>query len=345
MTDASVPPGWKGGFATSNPAFAYPTPDLSSLPLLKNMDNIDKLQRQQKVLWPEFSWETAPGKPDSRCFQMFAPDISRLGYDDTGRIWSIICPQQGACSPSLGCFNVEVTVTGQKGWADEPNRTVNLAAEMEVEGKVWFSPSAHENVLVGAAWKEFDRLGLAFPSEKERAITVFTHRVGAGSDTETAFPLLKGESPRFVAPAFARHESEAWGVGHLEVQIGTIAKTGDPIADDFNARVMGLFNLASGNMLHAGNVLTWNVWFATPELVDTTEWRDHAEKWRKSIDADHGSPDGPGTKARFADGSTFHPVDEAIARELEAIVADLVKLEERAGCGRLGGWLGRVTGR
>ena len=42
-------------------------------------------RRQQKVLWPEFSWETVLGKPASRCFQMFAPDISRLGYDDTGR--------------------------------------------------------------------------------------------------------------------------------------------------------------------------------------------------------------------------------------------------------------------
>src|SRR6185312_7317507 len=50
--------GWIGGFAQSNPAFAYPDPDLSSLPLLDNMDNIRLLERQQAALWPEFSWET-----------------------------------------------------------------------------------------------------------------------------------------------------------------------------------------------------------------------------------------------------------------------------------------------
>jgi hypothetical protein len=53
---------------------------------------------------------------------MFTPDISRLGYTNEGRVCAIICPQQGACSPSLGCMNVEVTVTGQRGWADEANR-------------------------------------------------------------------------------------------------------------------------------------------------------------------------------------------------------------------------------
>src|SRR4051812_8588661 len=57
---------WKGGFAQSDPAFAYPDPDLSSLPLLKNMDNINLLQRQQAALWPEFSWETERGNPDKR---------------------------------------------------------------------------------------------------------------------------------------------------------------------------------------------------------------------------------------------------------------------------------------
>jgi hypothetical protein len=42
-------PGWIGGFSTSNPAFAYPDPNLSSLPLLSNMDNIPRLKRQVHV--------------------------------------------------------------------------------------------------------------------------------------------------------------------------------------------------------------------------------------------------------------------------------------------------------
>ena len=108
----SIPPGWVGGFAQSNPAFAYPDPDLSSLPMLGNMDNILLLQRQWPVKWPEFSWETVPGVPNSRCFQMFAPYISRLGYTDKGRVYSIICPQQGVWIGEKICLNIEVTVTG-----------------------------------------------------------------------------------------------------------------------------------------------------------------------------------------------------------------------------------------
>ena len=132
---------WIGGFAQSNPAFAYPNPDLSSLPLLDNMANIDSLDRQQAIVWPEFSWETQKGSADpKRCFQMFAPDISRVGYTNTGRIYSIICPQQGVCFDSIGCMNIEVTVTGQRGWVDENSKL--LAGDLTVEGKIWFSPSA-----------------------------------------------------------------------------------------------------------------------------------------------------------------------------------------------------------
>ena len=76
---AAEPAGWIGGFEQSNPAFAYPNPNLTSLPLLGNLANIDLLQRQQGAKWPEFSWETCKGSADpKRCFQMFAPYISRL---------------------------------------------------------------------------------------------------------------------------------------------------------------------------------------------------------------------------------------------------------------------------
>lgn len=89
--------------------------------MLQNMDNIDKLQRQQKVLWPEFSWQSEPAQADKkRCFQMFAPDISRIGYTNEGRVYSIICPQQGIRIKDILCLNVEVTVTGQRGWVDQP---------------------------------------------------------------------------------------------------------------------------------------------------------------------------------------------------------------------------------
>ncbi|WP_243076047.1 hypothetical protein [Microbacterium sp. SS28] len=311
-----IPPGWVGGFAQSNPAFAYPDPDLSSLPMLPNMANIGKLDRQQAVLWPEFSWESDPGVPSSRCYQMFAPDISRIGYDDAGRVYSIICPQQGVVFASLGCLNVEVSVTGQRGWVDEPAKT--LAGDLEVTGKIWFSPSAKENSLVKWLWNEFITSGHPFPHDKDHAIKVATF--DPGNPQQPIFPLRQRESTAFPSPAFARHEDVAWNVGHIAVEIGDIATTGDEVADDFNALVMDLFNAYAGNLLTPGNTLTWNVWFDEPQLVNRYEWATHAERWRKSIDADHGSPDGPGTSARYFDGAPYRPLEAAVERELEAIL-------------------------
>lgn len=324
INPTNIPPGWIGGFEASNPDFAYPDPNLTSLPILDNMANIDKLQRQQKVLWPEFSWQTIPGDPSSRCYQMFAPDISRLGYTNEGRVYSIICPQQGACSPNFGCMNVEVTVTGQRGWANEDNR--EMAADMGVEGTIWFSPSAKQNPLVKLLWEKFENSKLPFPSSKAKAIKVTTHKVG--NPNQPLFPLRKGQTKDFPIPEFAQHEDVAWTVGNLSVEIGPLKKTGNDIVDTFNQMVIDGFNLASGNMLKDGNVLTWNVWFTPPELVDQEEWRTHAERWRESIDADHGSPEGEGTPARYFDGTLFR-IGDNLKEDVERKESNFMQDEEQ----------------
>ncbi|WP_296151146.1 hypothetical protein [uncultured Flavobacterium sp.] len=314
--DKGIPPGWVGGFAQSNPKFAYPTPDLSSLPMLDNMANINLLQRQQAVKWPEFSWETEKGNADpKRCFQMFAPYISRLGYTDVGRIYSIICPQQGIYVKRIGCLNVEVTVTGQRGWADENNK--EIAADMTVEGKIWFSPSAHQNPLVKMMWDFFAKSDLPFPSHKAHAIIVTTHKYQ--NPEEPIFPVRKGITNLFESPDFTLHYDEAWTVANIEVEIGPIKKLNIDPVDEFNQLIMDIFNLASGNMLQPGNLLSWNVWFTEPQLVDQQEWRTHAERWRKSIDEDHGSPDGNGTSPRFFDGTPFNAEEELIEEKLQEI--------------------------
>lgn len=318
--NSNIPPGWIGGFAQSNPAFDYPDPDLTSIPMTGNMDYIRRLTRQQEVWWPEFSWETVPGKPASRCFTRFAHDISRIGYDDTGRTWSIICPQQGHCIHDFACMNVEVSVTGQRGWVDETNQT--LAADMTVEGKIWFTPSSLSNWLVKEAWQIFDRHHLSFPFDKAHAIQVTTHK--KGDPSQPIFPVRKGQSPLFEAPKFAQHP-KAWDIGHLEVEIGPILKTNHETVDTFNEKVLDLFNLASGNMLKAGNTLTWNVWFLAPQLVNQEEWRTHAERWRKSLDAEH-QPGGPGRAPRYADGNKFKPErpPEEIFEDLRDIIESLL---------------------
>jgi hypothetical protein len=200
-------------------------------------------------------------------------------------------------------MNVEVTVTGQRGWVNETNK--ELAADMTVTGKIWFSPSAKQNFLVKMMWDKFADSDLPFPSDKANAIEVTTHRVG--NPKEPIFPVSKGQSTGFAIPDFAKHEKEAWSVGNLGVEIGPIKQHSSDTVNIFNALVMKAFNFASGNMLQAGNVLTWNVWFTAPEYVDQEEWRTHAERWRESIEADHGSPGGEGTPAKYFDGSLFEP--------------------------------------
>lgn len=310
-----IPPGWVGGFAQSNPAFAYPDPNLSSLPMLGNMDNVVLLQRQQRVRWPEFSWETRPGIPESRCFQMFAPYISQIGYTDEGRVYSIICPQQGVWLGDKLCLNVEVTVTGQRGWVDEATR--ELAGDMTVEARIWFSPGVHQGVAFEDAWILLKNLEPHFPMDKENAIRVTTHR--RGDPDQPIFPVLKGEATWFESPAFAKHP-EAWTVGNVDVEIGPFKKINDPVVDEFNALVMEAFNLGSGNLLLPGTVLSWNVWFTAPQLVNQVAWREHAERWRKSIDAHHGSPYGPGSQVRYFDGTLFNPEAAAIEEVLRKIL-------------------------
>jgi hypothetical protein len=316
IVPSSVPaPGWVGGFAQSNPAFAYPKPNLTSLPMRDNMANIALLQRQQEVLWPEFSWETRMGEADpKRCYQMFAPDISRLGYTNAGRVYSIICPQQGVYIKDIGYLNVEVTVTGNRGWADET--TKELAADMTVEGKIWFSKSAHQSSAGAKILALIDIFGSDFPGSKAKAMIVTTHK--AGDPSQPIFSVTRGETDRFPSPEFAKHP-EAWTTGHIEVQIGPIQSTGNAEVDAFNKHVLELFNLGSGNMLQTGNILTWNLWFNAPQIVDQAEWASHAERWRKSIDEDHGSPDGEGSTARYFDGSSFSPIANAVEEVLEKI--------------------------
>jgi hypothetical protein len=312
---AVVPAGWIGGFEQSNPAFAYPHPNLTSLPLLGNLANIDLLQRQQGAKWPEFSWETCKGSAHpKRCFQMFAPYISRLGYTDKGRVYSIICPQQGIYISDVGYMNVEVTVTGQRGWVDETTR--EMAADMTVAGAIWFSSSLHKSSIGSDLLSLIERAGYPVPADKAHAIIVTTHL--PGSPAQPVFPVLRGETTLFASPDFAKHP-EAWTTANLAVEIGPINSTGNSDVDYFNALVMKLFNLISGNMLQNGNVLSWNIWFTEPGLVDREEWRTHAERWRKSIDEDHGSPDGPGTVARYFDGTPFCPTQNFIDQVLEEI--------------------------
>ncbi|WP_310555611.1 hypothetical protein [Flavobacterium sp.] len=300
-TNLNIPAGWVGGFPPANmPNMVYPKRDLSSLPMLGNMDNINFLQRQLGVKWPEFSWETEKGAKDpKRCFQQFSPYISRIGYTNEGRIYSIICPQQGIWLEDEICLNVEITVTGQRGWVNES--TKELAADMTVEGKIWFTPAEHQGLKLRGL---LPLLPKGYPINKENAIRVLTHL--PNDPNQPIFQVNKGLTPRFTNPDFAKHDNEAFTEGNIDVEIGGIRLINNSKIDKFNQFILDVFNTGSGNMLQKGNVLSWNLWFVEPTLVSIPEWKDHAKKWRDSIDAHHGSPTGEGTKARYFDGSYFN---------------------------------------
>ena len=323
-------PGWVGGFSSSNPKFAYPDPDLSSLPMLHNMANIPLLKRQLDVLWPEFSWPTVLKDENSRCYQKFAPDISRAGYDDAGRIYSIICPQQGSWSPTFGDLNIEVTVNTQRGWVNESAADLDydlVAADMTVTGQIWFGPAAKYKRWYNFLKFVFAIENLPFPLDKAHAIQVDLHHVD--KPHEPTINVRSGINGDFRNPDFAMHEDEAWAVANVQVEIGEIATRNNVMVDDFNALIMDIFNLASGNLLYPGNILTWNVWLNAPTIVDQAEWKAHAEVWRHSIDTGHGSPDGPGTRPRYFNGNYFDPFKGLEEKECELIKAFVRKHEER----------------
>jgi hypothetical protein len=318
--------GWKGGFIEKHPELQYKEgiADVSTLEFNENLKNIENITRQQRVLWPEFTWETEKGAKDpNRCFQMFAPNISRMGYDDSGQSWSVICPQQGAFIPGIGTLNVEVTVTGQKGWVDETSNT--QAIDMVVKPKIWFSPSAHQSVIGKLLWSVFElnHLGFHFPSEKDKAIRLNTYRT-TQEKTHT-ISIRDGLYLEGDIPSFTDHRAVSWNHANVEVEIGEIVieKGAHAMVTEFNELIMKAFNAFSGNMLQKGNVLAWNVWFDAPGKVEQEEWRNHAAVWRRSIDVDHCSPDGEGSIAKFASGKPFIPAKELenkIIEEMKAFV-------------------------
>lgn len=309
-----------GGFVESNSKYAYPQlyPDLSDIDIMDNMDNIGQLTRMQKVLWPQFSWLSIPGDESSRIYQMFAPDISRLGYDDKGQVFSIICPQQGFGTALIGELNIEVTVTGVRGWCEEDKHTVY--ADMGVKGRLWFSPWKETPAIVKALQKVMNMEG--FPMSKEHSINITTHN--PGQPWNPIFQLINGTDPSFPHPPYAQHWHEAYGVAYLNVEIGEIEKTGIEMVDDFNDMFVKIFNIYSGNIFTTGETLSWNVWFDKPEKVDQEEWKNHALVWRESLQVDHVYPTGEGytnvhDEQTYFDGTEFKPIKSAIVQEAHLI--------------------------
>lgn len=302
--------------------------------LSDNLDNITDIKRMWRAQWPEFSWLTVPGDDNSRCYQMFAPDISRVGYGDPDpandnhcEVYSIMCPQQGIwIEPIEGTLNIEVTVTSSGGWVIENPMTMD--AQITIKPAIWFSPDSVQNKpIIKALWELFEHSGIPFPSSKDKAIRLNAYGVNSKDQPEKSpvLNIVNGMDPNYAVPDFAQHNSpniygeDAAVVVYLGVEIGSVIPTGNEIADWFNNLIMDIFNLASGNLLANGNVLSWNVWALEPEEVYTQEWAMHADYWRFSLDVNHRSPDGNGRNPQYFNGDPFSPKTALICNKLEEL--------------------------
>jgi hypothetical protein len=302
--------------------------------LADNMDNINNIKRMWRAKWPEFSWMTEPGDSSSRCYQMFAPDISRVGYGDPDpannnqcKVWSIMCPQQGIWIQAIeGTLNVEVTVTSSGGWVTENPMIID--AQITIQPKIWFSPDTiQNNTLIKLIWKLFEDCGIPFPSSKANAIKLNAHGVDQKDQPvqSNVLDIKTGMDPNYPVPTFAQHNEpdifnqKAASCAYLAVEIGEVISSGSEIADWFNGLVMEIFNLASGNLLQYQNVLSWNVWVLAPEEVFTQEWQMHADYWRFSLDVNHRSPEGSGRDPQYFSGKTFSPRIAFVCDRLQAL--------------------------
>jgi hypothetical protein len=314
-----IPAGWIGGFSHT-PSVPYPDSELiSSLPFERNLDHIPNITRMLRAKWPEFSWEVTKGDSSTRMYQMFAPDISRLGYDDTGRVWSIICPQQGVYLQSLGItLNVEVTVTGNRGWINETAPIENLfAADIKIKPTIWLSPDSHDLPLWTMLLSLDNKWENKLPLSKAKGIRLNASNADGSGD---AIQVRMGEHTDWPFPEQARHWCDySWAVANLAVKIGRIDLTSQLEVDLFNILLMELFNLGSGNLLQQNNILVWNLWAGSPELVNQEEWAHHAEYWRHSIDVNHRPPEGTGTTITDFHGNPFK-ADSFLVKKIESFI-------------------------
>jgi hypothetical protein len=232
-----------------------------------------------------------------------------------------MCPQQGIWIQAIGgTLNIEITVTGAGGWVREVSE-LEIQAQITIEPRIWFSPdTVQHNVLIKLLWRLFDALSAPFPSSKATAIRLSAYGVDQQNHPlqSSLLTIRNGLDPTYAVPPFARHDQPdsdgqvAAMVVHLAVEIGQLVSTGHEVADWFNALVMDIFNLASGDLLRHQTVLSWNVWALAPEPVFTPEWARHAEYWRYSLDVNHRSP-------QYYQGEPFVPALARIYHQLEAL--------------------------
>ena len=279
-------------------------PGVGSLVSLHNTTNFDRITRQMKVFWPEFNWSNKgdnmyprwDGTPrqiknNIRIHKMFAKDISRVAYDDTGKIYNIICPQVGSVIQNVGIFNLEVTVTEVKGWIDETELDKVdgkwIDGYIVVKGKVWIS---HPHKSLKFIMDACESIGMDFPSSKSNAIVINTYDPVTN---KKELRITPGYSPYIgEIPDFTKHElvnnqpirEQARNVCYLTAMAHEFEKGHSISYNNICQIIMELYWLGSNNVMKPGSGLTWNINAAGPFPVDINEYTEHNSYWRKSLE-------------------------------------------------------------
>jgi hypothetical protein len=336
-SESCIPSGFIGGYAESLPG-VIGNKDISNEPMLDNRHNHDKITRQVWARFPEFSWQI--GGNGTRIFQALASDVSRIGYDDTGKAYNLICPQFGS-QTVIGPLNIEFTVASVRGYVNENmlptenhcvgdcdytgavkgNDVVWTEFDIQVIVKIWFSRDLMENTsaVIDGLFSAGAVVGWVAPVSKATAILIPL------IDAQTRSPYLRirhGQNPHFVNPVNRQHPEVA-GVCYLEAI--PMSPYPDPLGrrkvDVLNQTIVDIVNGSSNDMFLKNNLLTWNLWAGYPTSVDQKEWDEHATKWAQSVVTPDGTEHTNGIQT-LADGS---PAPEP-SQSLTDVSVDLAEL-------------------
>jgi len=234
----------------------------------------------RKAIYPEFTWLPESGLEADRLYTMFDPDISRIGYDTTGDVKSVICPQWGTCSSLLGCLNVEVTVTHVRGWINP--YTLETVFDIKVEGKIWLNYTDSTVLpLLSTLIELAGASGYTFPDSKANAIIIPMGGVD-GQDFIRATNISLA--------SFDKHPNDQL----VELIVDVSVKIGSPSTTGLNSteiwiqnQIVDIVNSASDGMWIADSVLEWEIYTGEENMVETQAQRDeymnHVVLWGASL--------------------------------------------------------------
>merc|ERR1712238_10067 len=208
-------------------------------------------------------------------------------------------------------------VAGVRGWTKETKDTERSSCiDIGVMVQFWLSSDDHTSPFFKVLLEFMNEHAQGqLPLEKSKAIQIETSEVN--NLRQPLSRVSSGMSPGISVPLEKQHWDEAYAVINLSIQINKIKSVDNQldIVTDFNHLLIAIFNISGGNMMKPGNILSWNIWFQEPELVDKVEWKTHAERYRKSVDV------------RFTNfnGVAINPLKDDLRNEMELIKAFFAK--------------------